>query len=77
MQVHVPEGADPRDITDKIRAKLGPSLKVFGGIPRSPLLRTLHLDEITGSLGASPVTGGREVLGLDVDVSKVLLRARH
>lgn len=73
--MHVPEGADPNEIVEAVRDKLGEKagLKLLGGMPRSPLLRRLHLDEITGALSAAPIAGtaGTDADVTDVDVSKV------
>ena len=81
--MHVPKGADPREITQAVRDKLGDraGMKLLGGMPRSSLLRSLRLDEITGALAAVPVAGTQEAAELDVDVSKVgqrlLIRSRE
>lgn len=71
--MHVPEGADIRVIMDEVQKRLGNTaeLPLLGGIPRSTLLRSLRLDEITSALGATVVAAARDEDSLDVDVSKV------
>ena len=40
-------------------------------MPRSPLLRSVRLDEIIGALDAQPLAGSQAGTDLDLDVSQV------
>ena len=37
-------------------------LRLFGGMPRSALLRVLGLNEVAAALGCKPLTPGEEIL---------------